>query len=174
MCTLIFEKTPLELITCQKTHCFSKLPWLGNHMAPTLRVFWKPTLLMLLERHNDSQSCNSPFLSCKCAWVFFTICKIKPFLFVMYLGLLLQNCHGLEAIYYIESFLGTDICWCFLVGMIESCNYPFLSCNYVCGLWHKQQTCHRNEGLCHRDDEWEKKMPLLCKKGNMPWKNFQC
>jgi hypothetical protein len=44
--------------------------------------------------------------------------------------------------YYIESFLGTYICWCFLAGMTESCNSPFLSCNCVCGLWHKQQMCH--------------------------------
>jgi len=77
------------------------------------------------------------FLSCKCAWVFFTICKIRPFLSIMYLGLFLQSYHGLETIYYIESFLRTYICWCFLASMIESCNSPFLSCNYVCSLWHK-------------------------------------
>ncbi len=130
----------------------SKLPWLGSHMATTLKKFWGPTLPMFLDKHNDSQSCNSPFFSCKCVWLFFTICKIKPFLFVMYLGLLLQSYHGLQAIYYIESFLGTYICWCFLVGMIESCNSSFLSCNCVCDLWHKQQSCHINEKLCHRDD----------------------
>jgi len=34
---------------------FSKLPWLGkNNMATTLRTFWGPTLLMLLNMHGDS------------------------------------------------------------------------------------------------------------------------
>jgi hypothetical protein len=136
--------------------------------------FFGLALLMFLKKQNDFQPWNSPFFSCKCAWVFFTICKIKPFLFVMYLGLLLQSYHGLEAIYYIESFLGTYICWCFLVSMIESCNSPFLSCNFVRGLWHKQKSCHINEKLCHRDDEWEKKMPLLCKRENIAWRSFQC
>ncbi len=99
------EKMPLLCIWVTS----SKLPWLGSHMAITLKAFWGPTLLMFLEKHNDSQSCNSPFLFYKCAWVFFTICKIRPFLLVMYLGLFLQSYHGLEAIYYIESFLGTYI-----------------------------------------------------------------
>ncbi len=31
----------------------SKLPWLGSHMAITLKTFWGPTLLMFLEKHND-------------------------------------------------------------------------------------------------------------------------
>jgi len=38
----------------------SKLPQLGSHMVTTLKAFWGPTLPMLLEKHNDSQSCNSP------------------------------------------------------------------------------------------------------------------
>jgi hypothetical protein len=137
-----FWKDTFGLNYMSKTHCSSKLPWLRSHMATTLRAFWGPTLLMFLEGHNDSQSYNSPFLSCKCAWVSFTICKIRPFLSIMYLGLLIQSYHGLEVI---ESFLRTYICWCFLVGMIESCNSPILSYNFVYGLWHKQLTCHKNE-----------------------------
>jgi hypothetical protein len=158
-----WEKMPLLCIWVIS----SKLPWLESYMATTLKVFWGPTLLMFLERHNDSQSCNSPFRSCKCAWVFFTICKIRPFPSIMYLRLLLQSCHGLEAIYYIEQFLGTYICWCFLASMIESCNSPFFSCNCVCGLWHKQQTCHRmmNERRrCHyyaRGKTWHEKLSML-------------
>jgi hypothetical protein len=140
-----FWKDTFGLNYTSKTHCSSKLPWLRSHMATTLRTFWEPTLLMFLEGQNDSQSYNSPFLSCKCAWVFFTICKIRPFLSIIYLGLLIQSCHGLEVIYYIQSFLGTYICRCLLVGMVESCNSPILSCNFVCGLWHKQLTCHKNE-----------------------------
>jgi hypothetical protein len=48
---------------------FSKLPWLGsNNMATTLKAFWGPTLLMLLNKHIDSQSYNSPFFSYTCVW----------------------------------------------------------------------------------------------------------
>ncbi len=135
-------------------------------MAITLKTFWGPTLLMFLERHNDSQSYNSPFISCKCAWVFFTICKIKPFLSIMYLRLLLQSCHGLKVIYYIESFLGTYICWCFLIGMIESCNY-------VCGISNKHVT-KMNNCVIEMMSERRRCHSLLCKRGNMAWKSFQC
>ncbi len=62
---------------------------------------------------------------------------------VMYLGHFFKAAMAWKPYgYYIESFLGTYICWCFLAGMTESCNSPFLSCNCVCGLWHKQQKCH--------------------------------
>jgi hypothetical protein len=48
---------------------FSKLPWLGrSNIATTLKAFWGPTLLMLRDKHDDSQSCNSPFFSCTCVW----------------------------------------------------------------------------------------------------------
>ncbi len=109
-------KSVIEMTSERRCHYYvfgsllQSLPWLGSHMATTLRTFCGPTLLMFFEKHNDSQSCNSPFLSCKCAWVFFTICKIRPFLSIMYLRLFLQSYHGLEAIYYIESFQGTYIC----------------------------------------------------------------
>ncbi len=66
-------------------------------------------------------------------------------------GSLFQSCHGWKPYgYYIESFLGTYIYWCFLTCMIESYNFPFLSYNCVCGLWHKQQTCNINEKSSHR------------------------
>jgi hypothetical protein len=135
-----------------KMHCFSKLPWLGSHMATTLKAFWGPTLLMFLERHNDSQSCNSQFFSYKCAWVFFTISKIRPFFLLCIYGYFFKATMAWKPYTTLRVFWGptfADV----LVGMIESCNSPFFSCNYVCGLWHKQQTCHRIENLCHINDE---------------------
>ncbi len=48
---------------------FSKLPWLGkSNMVITLEVFWGPTMLMFRDRHNESQSCNSPFFFYTCVW----------------------------------------------------------------------------------------------------------
>jgi hypothetical protein len=45
------------------------LPWLGrSNMATALRAFWGPMLLMLLDKHDDFQSYNSPFFSCTCVW----------------------------------------------------------------------------------------------------------
>ncbi len=37
-----------------------------------------------------------------------------------------------------------------------------------------QGTSHINEELCHRDDEWKNKMPLLCKREDMAWRSYQC
>jgi len=47
---------------------------LKNEKENTNEVFWGPTLLMFLDRH-DFQSCNSPFCFYKCVWVFLQFAK---------------------------------------------------------------------------------------------------
>ncbi len=72
-------------------------------MAITLRAFWGPTSLMFLDRHDVFKVCG---LNNRSVIEMMNEGRCHYYVFRS----LLQNCHGLEGIYYIESFLGTYIC----------------------------------------------------------------
>ncbi len=117
------SRSVTEMMSERRCHCyvFGSLlqSCLGLEVMWLLDcAFWGPTLLMLLDMHNDSQSCNSPFLSCNCVWVFFTVCKkaAKPFWSVIYFGALLQSCHGLEAIWLLHWELFGNLHLLMLLG----------------------------------------------------------